>query len=103
MSLWDNLFPFFTNDLPDEVIVAGAMRNYLVPVNPKGGKTMSRYFDQLDLQDRARALRNEALAGMARAAAIKWRTLVAHLAENAPAAPTRHVPLPCQGPAPTHP
>ena len=64
---------------------------------------MNRYFDHLDLQDRARALRNEALAGIAREGVIKWRTFVALLAEKAPAAPTRHAPLPCQGPAPTHP
>ena len=35
---------------------------------------MNRYPDPLTLQQEARRLRTEALAGMARAAAIKWRT-----------------------------
>ena len=55
---------------------------------------MDRYYDHLELQDRARALRHEALAGIARGAAIKWKALLARLS---------HAPLPRQGPAPTHP
>jgi hypothetical protein len=63
---------------------------------------MNRTFDHLELQDRARALRNEALADIARSAAIKWKALVAHLAEKASAARIPHVPLSRKGPAPTH-
>ena len=63
---------------------------------------MNRYFDHLDLQDRARALRAEAMAGMARDAAIKWKAFVALLAEKASAAPTLHAPHSRKGPAPTH-
>ena len=64
---------------------------------------MNRYPDSLVLQRRAEALRREALAGMFRAAAIKWRTLVALIAEKASATPTPNAPHPRQGPAPTHP
>ena len=55
---------------------------------------MNRHPDPLLLQQRARALRSEALRGMARAAAIKWKALL----DVSPDAP-----LPCKGPAPSHP
>ena len=55
---------------------------------------MNRYPDPFLLQREARALRREALSGIARGVAIKWRTLVARSPD---------APYPCQGPAPTHP
>jgi hypothetical protein len=64
---------------------------------------MNRYPDPFVLHDKARALRREALAAIACAAAIKWRTFVALLMEKASAAPAPNAPLPCQGPTPTHP
>jgi hypothetical protein len=64
---------------------------------------MNRYPDPFILQRRAQELRREALAGMFDAAAIKWRTLVALIAEKASATPTSNAPHPRQGPAPTHP
>jgi hypothetical protein len=64
---------------------------------------MNRYFDRFDIDEKARALRSRALAGIARGAAIRWRALVALPTEKASAAPTAHAPLPCQGPTPSHP
>jgi hypothetical protein len=64
---------------------------------------MNRYQDPLTLQQNARRLRHEALAGMGRAAAIKWRTLVALIAEKASAAPTAHAPHPRQVTSQAHP
>lgn len=55
---------------------------------------MNRYPDPFLLQRNARALRREAMAGIATEAAIKWRALLARFS---------HAPHPCQGPAPTHP
>lgn len=54
---------------------------------------MNRYPDPFVLQRNARALRREALAGIASGAAIKWRALLARLS---------HAPLPRQGPTPSH-
>ena len=54
---------------------------------------MNRYPDPLTLQQEARRLRSEAMAGMARAAAIKWRTFRRSL----------HASHPRQVPAPPHP
>ena len=64
---------------------------------------MNRIPDPFVMQIKARSLRREEFTRIACVAAIKWRTLVALLAEKASAAPTAHAPLPCQGPAPTHP
>ena len=55
---------------------------------------MNRYPDPLVLQQRARALRREALAGIAADGAIKWQALLARLF---------HAPHPRKGPAPSHP
>ena len=55
---------------------------------------MNRYPDPFVLQRNARALRREALSGIACEAAIKWKALLAGLS---------HAPLPRQGPTPTHP
>ena len=63
---------------------------------------MNRHPDPFRLRENARALRREALSGIASEGAIKWETLVALLTEKASAAPTPNAPLPCQGPAPSH-
>jgi hypothetical protein len=55
---------------------------------------MTRYPDPSVLQLQARALRREALSGIAQAAAIKWKALL-DAASNAP--------HPRKGPAPSHP
>jgi hypothetical protein len=63
---------------------------------------MNRIPDPFVMQIKARALRREELTRIACVAAIKWRSLAALLAEKASAAPTPNVPLPCQGPTPSH-
>jgi hypothetical protein len=55
---------------------------------------MNRYPDPSHLQQQARALRREALAGIAEAVAIKWKALL-DAASNAP--------HPRKGPTPSHP
>lgn len=64
---------------------------------------MTRYPDPDTLRSNARALRTEALSGMAREGAIKWRSLVSFLGRRQPSSPTSHAPFPCQGPSPSHP
>jgi hypothetical protein len=63
---------------------------------------MNRYPDPLTLQENARRLRREALSGMARGAAIRWKTLVALLRRRRPPLRSSHAPHPCQGPTPSH-
>ena len=55
---------------------------------------MNRYPDPFSLQRNARALRREALSGIAEAGAIKWRALVGRLL---------HASHPRQVPTPAHP
>ena len=64
---------------------------------------MNRYPDPLTLQENARRLRREALAGMAHGAAIRWRTLVALIRRRRPPLRSIHASNPCQGPSPSHP
>jgi hypothetical protein len=63
---------------------------------------MSRYPDPFVLQQNARALRREALAGIALEGAIKWKSLMDLLRGGVSPLPKSHAPYPCQGPAPTH-
>jgi len=63
---------------------------------------MNRYPDPFTLQENARRMRREALAGMAHDAGIKWKTLVAHLRRRRPPLRSSHAPYPCQGPTPSH-
>ena len=63
---------------------------------------MNRHPDPFVLQDNARALRREALAGIACKGAIKWKSLLAFLRSERPPLRPSHAPYPCQGPAPTH-
>ena len=62
---------------------------------------MNRYPDPFTLQENARHLRREALAGIAHGAAIKWKTLVALL--RRPPLRSSHASYPCQGSTPSHP
>ena len=63
---------------------------------------MNRYPDPFVLQENARALRREALAGIALEGAIKWKSLMDLLRNGRPPLRQSHAPNPCQGPAPSH-
>jgi hypothetical protein len=62
-----------------------------------------RYPDPDTLRDQARALRAEALSGIAREGAIKWRSLMDLLRKRRPPLATAHAPHPCQVAPQTHP
>jgi len=62
---------------------------------------MNRYPDPFVLQQNARALRREALAGIALEGAIKWKSLM-DLLRSGHLPLKSHAPYPCQGPTPTH-
>ena len=55
-----------------------------------------RYPEPDTLREQARALRREALAGIACEGAIKWRSLIDLLRKRRPPLPTSHAPHPCQ-------